>query len=161
MVDNPSMSKLKVRLLGVRATRKRVAEKPEFARHGLSDLDVIIRSAEAKGRAAARRGSAFQSDGSNMMAVVVVVVVVGGAPQESRGYSARVRRRQSAKPAGERRSERSRGVEYTGSRGRDVNECWSNDGVVVEERSVLLRRLETGKCSSGLAALSGRAAKEW
>jgi hypothetical protein len=80
MVDTPSTSKLKLRLLGVRATRNRVAEKPEFARHGLSDFDVMAGSATTEGTRATR-GSAFQSDGSNMMAggargVVVVVVVV-------------------------------------------------------------------------------------
>jgi len=64
------MLKVRLRLSGVNVTWKRVAAKLELARHGLSDLDSMMRSAEASGRAdAASSNSDFDNDG-NMVVVV-------------------------------------------------------------------------------------------
>lgn len=68
------MVKLRLRLLGVKATWKRVAEKDEFAMHGLRERDSMMRSAETAGRAAAAKRSAdLASEENNMMGEVVVV----------------------------------------------------------------------------------------
>jgi hypothetical protein len=75
MDDTPWMLKPRLRLLGVKATLKSVAEKLELLWHGLSDLDSMMRSAEARGRAAAAaRARHFDSDGS-MVGVVLVRVL--------------------------------------------------------------------------------------
>ena len=53
MFEIPSILKPRLRLPGVNATLKRVAEKDELAMHGLSDLDSMMRSPETSGVARA------------------------------------------------------------------------------------------------------------
>jgi hypothetical protein len=57
MLEIPSIRKPRLRLLGVRATLKRVAEKPELTMHGLRERDSMRRSAETRGAAAAESHS--------------------------------------------------------------------------------------------------------
>jgi hypothetical protein len=63
MLEMPSILKPRLRLPGVNATLKRVAEKDELAMHGLSDFDSIRRSAETSGAArAASPSSVWDSE---------------------------------------------------------------------------------------------------
>lgn len=79
MLEIPSILKPKLRLPGVKATLKRVAEKDEFAMQGLSDLDSMRRSAETRGAAtAASHSSDWEREkrmaGDGVVGVVRVVV---------------------------------------------------------------------------------------
>ena len=60
------MSKSRLRLLGVKATLKRVAEMLVLAWQGFSERDSILRlsTACAKGSAAASSSSALEGDGN-------------------------------------------------------------------------------------------------
>jgi hypothetical protein len=73
MLEIPSILKPRLRLLGVNATLKRVAEKLELDMHGLSDLDSMMRSAETTGAAMAASHNS-DLDSENFMAGGVVVV---------------------------------------------------------------------------------------
>lgn len=77
MFEIPSMLKPRLRLLGVNATLKRVAEKLELDMHGLSDLDSMTRSAETSGAAtAASHNSDLDRENFMVGGVVGVEVVV-------------------------------------------------------------------------------------
>jgi hypothetical protein len=65
MLEIPSIRKPRLRLLGVRATLKRVAEKPELTMHGLRERDSMRRSAETRGAAAAARVLFSERVGAN------------------------------------------------------------------------------------------------
>ena len=90
------ISKPKLRLLGVKATLKSVAEMLELAWHGFRDLDSIMRSlaAEASGRALAARSSRALENEGNMAGEAV-----GYYGADAWAYSGRARERGSAKPA--------------------------------------------------------------
>lgn len=68
------MTKPRLRLLGVKVTWKRVADKDELAMHGLRERDSIIRSAlETAGSAAAAKRRADLASEEKSMVVVLVV----------------------------------------------------------------------------------------
>ena len=98
MFEIPLMSKSMLRLWAEKATLKSVAEKLEFAMHGLRERDSILRvsAAAAKGTAAAASHSRAFAGEKTMVDGRLVYYAPGAA---ARGYSRRVQRRGWAKPA--------------------------------------------------------------